>query len=119
MLFRSVTQAAPLPQGVPAAFTAVVIALEDDAQGRALVVRQRVLPNREPFTLATVVLRDPALQALELRYLGAGGTWVETWDADAEQKLPLAVRIRFSIARDGKLEPAPPMTVSLRTVSPR
>ncbi len=114
-----VTQAAPLPSGVPAAFTAVVIALEDDAQGRALVVRQRVLPNREPFTLATVVLRDPALQALELRYLGEDGNWVETWDADVEQKLPLAIRIRFSIARDGKLEPAPPMTVSLRTVSPR
>jgi general secretion pathway protein J len=114
-----VTQAAPLPQGVPAAFTALVIALEDDAQGRALVVRQRVLPNREPFTLATVALRDPALQVLELRYLGEGGNWVESWDADAEQKLPLAVRIRFSIVRDGKLEPAPPMTVSLRTISPR
>jgi general secretion pathway protein J len=114
-----VTQAAPLPQDVPAAFTALVIALEDDAQGRALVVRQRVLPNREPFTLATVVLRDPALQALELQYLGEGGNWVETWDANAEQKLPLAVRIRFSIVRDGKLEPAPPMTVSLRTLSPR
>ena len=112
-----VTQAAPFPSDVPAAFTAVVIAMEDDAQGRALVVRQRVLPNREPFTRAEVVLRDPALQVLELRYLGEGGTWAETWDADAEQKLPLAVRIRFSIARNGKLEPAPPMTVSLRTIT--
>ena len=112
-----VTQAAPVPPSVPVAFTAVVIALEDDAQGRALVVRQRVLPNREPFTRATVVLRDPALQALELRYLDESGSWVETWDAETEQKLPLAVRIRFSTVRDGKLESAPPMTVSLRTVS--
>lgn len=116
-----VTQAAPLPSGVPAAFTAVVIALEDDAQGRALVVRQRVLPNRDPFTRAAVVLRDPALQTLELRYLGEGGTWAETWDAADEQKLPLAIRIRFSTTWGGKLEPAPPMTVSLRTIaiSPR
>jgi general secretion pathway protein J len=111
-----VTQVVPIPLGVPAAFTAVVIALEDDAQGRALVVRQRVLPNREPFTRAAVVLRDPTLQALELRYLGEGGAWSETWDADAEQKLPLAIRIRFSTTRDGKLEPAPPMTVSLRAI---
>ena len=112
-----VTQAALLSPDVPAAFTAVVIAFEDDAQGGALVVRQRILPNREPFTRAAVVLRDPALRALELRYLGENGSWVETWDADAEQKLPLAIRIRFSTVRDGKLEAAPPMTVSLRTVS--
>lgn len=112
-----VTQAAPFPSGVLAAFTAVVIALEDDAQGRALVVRQRVLPNREPFTQATVVLRDPTIEGLELRYLDSQGSWVETWDAETEKRLPSAVRIRFASPRDGRLEPSPPMTVSLRTVT--
>lgn len=114
-----VTKAAPFPPGVPGAFTAVVIAFEDEGQGGALVVRQRVLPNREPFTRAAVVLRDPALQALELRYLGDNGSWVDTWDAETEKKLPQAVRLRFSTVRDGKLEAASPLTVSLRTVSPQ
>ncbi len=112
-----VTRASPFPSDVPAAFTAVVLAVEDDAQGRALVVRQRVLPNREPFTRATVVLRDPDIQGLELKYLSPDGTWTDRWDADAEQSLPAGVRIRFVTARGGRLEPLPPLTVSLRALT--
>jgi len=112
-----VTRAAPFPSDVAAAFTAVVIAVEDDAQGRALVVRQRILPNREPFTRATVVLRDPAVQGLELRYLHGDGTWRDSWDADAEQTLPSGIRIRFATAQGGRLDPLPPLTVSLRAVT--
>jgi len=113
-----VTQAAPFPFDIPSAFTALVIAVEDDPElGRALVIRQRALPNREPFAQATVVLRDPLIQSLELRYLGADNTWVDSWDGDAEQGLPPAISIRFATQRDGKLEPSPPMTVSLRTMT--
>ena len=111
-----VTQTPALPSGVPAAFTAVVIALEDDAQGRALVVRQRILPNREPFKEATVALRDPTVQGLELRYLNADGSWTDSWDVDTEKKLPSAIRIRVSTLRGDRLEPSPPVTVSLRTL---
>lgn len=113
-----VTQAAAFPSLIPVAFTAVVIALEDGAQGRALVVRQRILPNREPFSEAAVVLRDPSIQALDLQYLTSSGGWTDTWDADEEKKLPSAIRIRFAIERNGKLEPSPPITVSLRAVEP-
>lgn len=114
-----VTQAPPFPMDVPAAFTAVVIALEDDPQqgGRALVVRQRILPNREPFTRAVVALRDPAIQGLEIRYLGAEDAWQDSWDSDAEMRLPQAVRIRFAIRRGNGIEPSPPLTVSLRTTN--
>jgi general secretion pathway protein J len=126
MLFRGaedrlefVTQAVPFPAGVAAAFSAVVIAVEDDAQGRALVVRQRVLPNREPFAEAAVVLRDPSIHGLELRYFVSEGNWAETWDAEAQQRLPPAISIRLSTSRDGRLEPLPPITVSLRTVGGR
>jgi general secretion pathway protein J len=111
-----VTQAAAFPSGVSAAFTAVVIAMENTTEGPALVVRQRVLPNREPFSEAAVVLRDPMIQGLEFGYLVSEGNWVDRWDADAEKKLPAAIRIRFSTSRNGKLEPSPPITVSLRTV---
>ena len=114
-----VTQAPAFPGSVPAAFTAMVIALEESEGSRALVIRQRVLPNREPFTRATVVLRDPTVQALEFRYLAAEGSWAETWDSEAGQKLPAVIRIRFDVSRRGKVEPAPPITVSLRTLTTR
>jgi len=112
-----VTRAAPLVGDVPAAFTAVVIAVETDIQGgRALVVRQRILPNREPFTRAEVVLRDPAIQGLELSYLRPEGAWVDTWDAEAERALPAGVRIKLATAQGGRLAPLPSLTVSLRSV---
>jgi general secretion pathway protein J len=111
-----VSQVSPFPSEVPAAFTAVVIALDSTAQGRALVIRQRVLPNREPFEKATVVLRDPAIQDLEVKYLAGEGSWSDSWDADAEKKLPAAIRLRFSMVRGDKIEPAPPITISLRTL---
>ena len=111
-----VSQTPPFPGTVRAAFTAVIISLEDDAQGRALVVRQRVLPNREPFTKAAVVLRDPAIQGLDLSYLGPEGSWTDTWDADDEKKLPSAIRLRFSALRGGKLQPSPPVTITLHTL---
>jgi general secretion pathway protein J len=111
-----VSQTPPFPGTVRAAFTAVIISLEDDAQGRALVVRQRVLPNREPFSEAVVVLRDPMIQGLELSYLSSEGSWGETWDADDEKKLPSAIRLRFSTMRGDKLRPAPPVTISLHAI---
>jgi len=113
-----VSQVSPFPAGVTAAFTAVVIALEDEGQGRSLVVRQRILPNREPFEKSTVVLRDPTIQGLEVNYLVGEGSWSDTWDAEAEKKLPSAIRLRFSVLRGGKLEPAS-ITVSLRSVEPQ
>lgn len=107
-----VTQVAPFPTAIPVAFTAVVFTLEDGA----LVVRQRILPNREPFSEAAVVLRDASVQGLELSYLSPDGNWGDSWDGDQEKKLPSAIRIRFSTSHNGKLEPSAPITVSLRAV---
>lgn len=111
-----VTQTPPYPGTAQAAFTAVIISLEDDGPGRALVVRQRVLPNREPFTKTVVVLRDPAIQGLDLGYLSPEGSWADNWDADEEKKLPSAIRIRFSTLRGDKLQPSPPITISLHAL---
>jgi general secretion pathway protein J len=112
-----VTQFPAFPTAVGAAFTAVVIGFEDDAQGRALVVRQRIMPNREPFAKAEVVLRDPAIQDLEIAYLGDEGGWSESWETEGDNpKLPSAIRIRFSTSRGGRVEPSPPITVTLRVI---
>ena len=110
-----VTQAPPFPVPIPVAFTAVVIALESE-EGPALVIRQRPLPNREPFTEAKEALRDAGIQRLELRYLDEGGAWRDEWDAESERGLPRAVQITVATTRAGRVQTLPPLTVALRTV---
>jgi general secretion pathway protein J len=114
-----VTQNPPFPSVIRAAFTAVVITVEDAPEGRGLVVRQRILPNREPFSEAAVVLRDTGIHGLDVRYLGRQGGWTDSWDADNERGLPAAIRITFTMVRQGRLEPAPPLTASIHTVGDR
>jgi general secretion pathway protein J len=109
-----VTQAPPFPPAVPAAFVAVAIGVES-GDAPALVIRQRLLPNRDPFSEAVVVLRDPSVQQIKLEYLNADGGWAETWDPlENEDTLPRAVRVAVSMARSGRVEIMPPVTIALR-----
>jgi general secretion pathway protein J len=112
-----VTQAAPFPPAVPVAFSAVAIALENTSEGPALVIRQRVMPNRDPFTQGQVMLSDTGINRLEFRYLNTSGIWEETWDGEAENGLPSAVRITVTTPR-GRGETAIVLTVALRTGLP-
>jgi general secretion pathway protein J len=112
-----VTQAPPVPTPIPVAFTAVVIGLGREGDP-ALEVRQRLLPNRDPFSKADLVLRDPTIHRLELAYLDPTGAWQERWDGKDENALPRAVRITVSIRRSGWPEATWPLIVRLRTVTP-
>lgn len=112
-----VTQAAPFPGATPIAFTAVVFAFDEGAEP-GLVVRQRALPNREPFGDATVVYRDPTVTALRLAYLDDNG-WQDVWDGAEAQATPRAVRITVATTLNGRREELPPLTVSLRTAPPQ
>jgi general secretion pathway protein J len=107
-----VTHATPFPAPVPVAFTAVVIELKNDGAGRALVVRQRILPNREPFTEAPVALEDPGIAALELSYLGDGG-WQPEWDAETEGGLPRAIKLALGTPKADGTRDLPALTVAL------
>lgn len=109
-----VTSAPPFPPAVAAAFTAVSLGLER-GDTPALVIRQRVLPNREPFAEAAVVLRDPAVTRLAFRYLDESGAWEEQWDTEARGGLPRAVQVTVAVTHRGRLESLPPLTVTLRT----
>jgi hypothetical protein len=109
-----VTQQPPVPVGAPIAFTAVVISLEA-GEKPGLVIRQRILPNRDPFTEAAVVLRDPSITRLTLRYLDDSGAWRETWDGEDEGALPRAVQIVAVTSLRGRDVTLPPLTVTLRT----
>lgn len=111
-----VTQAPPLPASVPIAFTAVVIGVETLDGNPALVVRQRPLPNTDPFTQAAVVLRDPAIDRIDFQYLNENGAWESRWETDAQAGLPRAVRVSFGLSRRQRPEALPPLTVALRPI---
>jgi general secretion pathway protein J len=109
-----VTQAPPFPLAAPIAFTAVVIALEEGEQP-GLVIRERALPNRDPFTDAPVVFRDPSVTALTLSYMDDGGGWKDAWEGESEEKIPRAVKVTVGTAAGTRSYTLPALTVSLRS----
>jgi general secretion pathway protein J len=108
-----VTQAPPVPLGAPIAFTALAIEVETgDEPG--LTLRERALPNWSPFTEAKVVLRDPELASVDFKYLDDSGAWRETWDAEAERGLPVAVRVTVTPVEGSGAGTLPALTVALK-----
>jgi general secretion pathway protein J len=108
-----VTQAAPLPLQAPVAFTAVAIALDEGGEA-GLVVRQRALPNRDPFTEGTVVMRDPSVTSLAFKFLTEDGAWVDTWDGQDARTIPRAIQLRLGVTLQGRAQALPPISVTLR-----
>jgi general secretion pathway protein J len=113
-----VTQVAPFPLAAPIAFTAVVISL-DEGEEPGLVIRERALPNRDPFTEAAVVFRDPTVTTLVLSYMDPGGGWKEEWDAETDETIPRAVKITVGTATGTRAYTLPPLTVTLRSAPPQ
>lgn len=109
-----VTQNAPYPASVPVAFTAVVIELSTTGERQGLVIRQRVLPNRNPFTDATIAFNDPTLTELSFSYLDENGGWQDTWDVDTQKRLPRAIRVNVGGTLNGRPQALLPLTVPLR-----
>ena len=109
-----VTQAAPYPAPVPIAFTAVVIEIGTTGEQRGLLIRQRFLPNRNPFTDAVVAFNDPTLTELAFSYLDDGGAWQDTWDVETQKRLPKAIRISVGGSLNGRAQTLLPLTVPLR-----
>jgi general secretion pathway protein J len=109
-----VTVSPPVPPPVPIAFTVVTLSLETDATP-GLAIRQKAMPNTEPFELVAPVFVDPAVTALRFRYLReAGGTWEERWDATKEKALPLAVEVTLTTLMAGRRIEHPPLVIPIR-----
>jgi len=113
-----VSQSAPFPFAIPIAFTAVVLSL-DDGGDSGLVIRQRALPNQEPFEKAEIVYRDTTVTALKFAYLDETGSWKDTWDGAEAKATPKAVKITVATNLNGRAEELPPITVSLRVAPPQ
>ena len=108
-----VTLSPPFPPDVPVAFAAVVITVGDGDERPGLVIRQRVLPNKNPFSDAAVVFHDPTVTSLTLSYLDESGSWQDAWEA-RDKGTPRAVRITLGATINGREEKLPPLTISLR-----
>jgi general secretion pathway protein J len=108
-----VTQAPPLPLQAPVAFTAVAISLESGEE-KGLVVRERALPNWDPFTKGEIVMRDPAVTSLALKFQNADGDWVDTWDGQDAKAIPRGVQLTLGATLNGRPVTLPPMTVTIR-----
>ena len=79
-----------------------------------LVLRQRPLPNRDPFTEATVVMRDPTVTSLTFKFLNEDGQWVDTWDGQDAKTIPRAVQLNLGATVNGRAQALPPISVTLR-----
>jgi general secretion pathway protein J len=108
-----VTQAPPLPLQVPVSFTAVVISLESGEE-QGLIVRERALPNRDPFTKGDIVMRDPAVTSLAFKFQNDDAEWVDTWDGQDQKAIPRAISLTIGTTLNGKAQTLPPIAVTLR-----
>ena len=109
-----VTVAPPVPSSVPIAFTAVTISLETGPTP-GLAVRQRALPNTEPFEAVPPIFVDHAVTALRFRYLReVGGEWEERWEATKEKGLPVAVEVMITTQYGSRRIEHPPLVIPIR-----
>lgn len=109
-----VTLAPPVPLGPTIAFTAVTLSVDSgDAPG--LAVRERLLPNKDPFADTKPQFHDPSVTAIAFRYRSPEGKWQATWNPEEDKGLPLAVEIKVQTTRDGRNSVTIPITVGLKT----
>jgi general secretion pathway protein J len=109
-----VTAAPPFPTAAPIAFTAVALS-QDAGPVPGLAVRQKPLPNGDPFDRGLQpALVDGTVSEIHFRYLRESDqAWIENWDAAEEKALPLAVEITLTIVQAERSAPQPPLIVSL------
>ncbi len=114
-----VTVSPPMPFAAPIAFTAVTLSMDQGATP-GLAIREKALPNFDPFEELTPSLVDPSITAIRFRYLRdtESGTWEENWDAAEELALPQAVEVTLTAMINGRVQEQPPITAAIRVTTP-
>ena len=112
------TVSPPIPLPTPVAFTAITLS----AEGRpapGLTIREKALPNFDPFEEVQPSLVDPSVTGIRFRYLrGSDGTWEDTWDVVQEQALPRAIEVTLIASVNGQVQEQPAVTVPVRVTTP-
>ena len=83
-----------------------------DAGGApGLAIREKALPNFDPFEPVPPSLVDPTIGSVRFRYMRSGGGWEETWDSTEENKLPQAIEVTLTPAEAAGDHPPPPVVL--------
>jgi general secretion pathway protein J len=113
-----VTVSPPYPLPAPIAFTAVMFSIDEGARP-GFAVREKALPNEEPFELSEPIVVDPSLVAVRFRYQRqADGAWEEQWDGATEKAVPAAVEVTLIALVQGVPVEQPPVMVPIRVTAP-
>jgi general secretion pathway protein J len=113
-----VTVAPPYPLPAPIAFTAVTFSI-DEGERPGFAIREKALPNDEPFGEGEPIVVDPSLVAVRFRYMRlADGAWEEQWDGASERAVPGAIEVTLLALVQGQPVEQPPITVRIRVTAP-
>ena len=111
-----VTVSPPISLPAPIPFVAVTLSM-DAGNAPGLAIREKALPNFNPFETVAPSAVDPTITAIRFRYLRDEGTWEETWDGPVERIVPRAVEVTLTAMTNGRVQQAPPITVPIRVNS--
>ena len=113
-----VTTSPPFPLPGTIAFTAVMLSV-DEGEQIGFAIREKAMPNEDPFEETPPILVDPTLTAVRFRYMrDVEGSWEEVWDGAQERALPRAIEVTLTTLVNGLPAEQAPITVSLRVTSP-
>ena len=114
-----VTLSPPFPRSAPVAFTAVTLAMRTGPDP-GLAIREKVLPNFDPFEQLPPDIVDPTVLGIAFRYLRDpdSDTWEKTWNGAEERALPRAIEVTLTVQLNGRAEERPPLTVPIRVTAP-
>ena len=114
-----VTVSPPVPFQVPIAFTAITMSIAEGSEP-GLAVREKAMPNYDPFEQVAPSLVDPTITAVRFRYLrpGDGASWEDSWDAADERMLPRAVEVTLTSTLSGKAVELPAIRIPVRVTTP-
>ena len=113
-----VTTSPPFPLASTIAFTAVMLSV-DEGEQIGFAIREKAMPNEDPFEETPPILVDPTLTAVRFRYMrDVEGSWEDIWDGAQERALPRAIEVTLTTLVNGLPVEQPPITVSLRVTSP-
>jgi len=112
-----VTVSPPISPPAAIPFVAVTLSIDSGA-APGLAIREKALPNFDPFETVAPSVVDPTITAIRFRYLRDGGSWEESWDAVEEHALPQAVEVTLTATIHGRAQESTPITVPIRVNAP-
>jgi general secretion pathway protein J len=101
-----VTVSPPMPLSTPLPFVAITLSV-DAGSAPGLAIREKALPNFDPFEAVAPSVVDPTIAAIRFRYQGSEGGWEDAWDSADQNTLPQAIEMTLTPTAVGPEQPEP------------